>query len=98
MIDQKLALAALEVADNPLSPREVEMLQRYAGGAGASEIAAAMSTGSRPSSARASTLSSAATSAVSGSARTADARAIARVTAGERSCHSCPARILSYVA
>jgi two-component system response regulator DesR len=42
VIDQKLALAALEVADNPLSPREAEVLQRYAGGAGPAEIAAAM--------------------------------------------------------
>ena len=42
VIDQKLALTALEVADNPLSPREVEVLRRYAGGTGAAEIAAAM--------------------------------------------------------
>jgi two-component system response regulator DesR len=42
VIDQKLALAALEVAGNPLSPREAEVLRRYAGGAGPTEIAAAM--------------------------------------------------------
>jgi two-component system, NarL family, response regulator DesR len=42
VIDPRLAVAALEVADNPLSPREVEVLRRYAGGAGPAEIAAAM--------------------------------------------------------
>jgi len=42
VIDPKLAVAALEVADNPLSPREVEVLRRFAGGAGPAEIAAAM--------------------------------------------------------
>ena len=35
-------MAALKVADNPLSPREVEVLRRFAGGAGPAEIAAAM--------------------------------------------------------
>lgn len=42
VIDPKLAVAALEVADNPLSPREAEVLRRFAGGAGPTEIAAAM--------------------------------------------------------
>ena len=42
LIDPSLAVAALEVADNPLSPREVEVLRRFAGGAGPTEIAAAM--------------------------------------------------------
>ena len=42
VIDPQLAVAALEVADNPLSPREVEVLRRFAGGAGPTEIAAAM--------------------------------------------------------
>ena len=42
VIDPYLAVAALEVADNPLSPREVEVLRRFAGGAGPTEIAAAM--------------------------------------------------------
>ena len=42
VIDPHLAVAALEVADNPLSPREVEVLRRFAGGAGPTEIAAAM--------------------------------------------------------
>jgi len=42
VIDPSLAVAALEVADNPLSPREVEVLRRFAGGAGPTEIAAAM--------------------------------------------------------
>ena len=40
VIDPKLALAALEVPDSPLSPREVEVLQRLAAGAGPAEIAA----------------------------------------------------------
>jgi two-component system, NarL family, response regulator DesR len=40
VVDQKLALAALEVPDNPLSPREVEVLRRFAAGAGPAEIAA----------------------------------------------------------
>lgn len=42
VIDLKLAVAALEVADNPLSLREVEVLRRFAGGAGPAEIAATM--------------------------------------------------------
>jgi two-component system, NarL family, response regulator DesR len=42
VIDPHLAVAALEVADNPLSPREVEVLRRFGGGAGPAEIAAAM--------------------------------------------------------
>ena len=42
MIDPKLAVAALEVADSPLSSREVEVLRRFAAGAGPAEIAAAM--------------------------------------------------------
>jgi two-component system response regulator DesR len=40
VIDPKLALAALEVRDNPLSPREVEVLQRFSTGAGPGEVAA----------------------------------------------------------
>jgi two-component system, NarL family, response regulator DesR len=40
VIDPKLALAALEAADNPLSPREAEVLRRHAAGASAAEIAA----------------------------------------------------------
>ncbi len=40
VIDPELALAALEIPDNPLSPREVEVLQRFAAGAGPAEIAA----------------------------------------------------------
>jgi two-component system, NarL family, response regulator DesR len=42
VIDPRLAVAALEISDNPLSPREVEVLRRFAGGAGPAEIAAAM--------------------------------------------------------
>jgi two-component system, NarL family, response regulator DesR len=42
VIDPALALAALEVPDNPLSPREVEVLQRFAAGAGPAEIAASL--------------------------------------------------------
>ena len=42
VFDQQLALKALEVPGNPLSPREVEVLGRFAAGAGAAEIAAAM--------------------------------------------------------
>lgn len=41
-IDQQLALAALEIPGNPLSPREVEVLAKYAAGAGPAEIAAGM--------------------------------------------------------
>ena len=40
VIDPTLALAALEVPDSPLSPREVQVLQRFAAGAGPAEIAA----------------------------------------------------------
>jgi two-component system, NarL family, response regulator DesR len=42
VIDPKLALATLEAADNPLSPREAEVLTRFAAGASATEIAAEM--------------------------------------------------------
>ena len=42
VIDTKLAVAALEAADNPLSPREAEVLKRHAAGASATEIAAEM--------------------------------------------------------
>jgi two-component system, NarL family, response regulator DesR len=40
VVDQQLALAALELAGNPLSPREAEILTRYAAGASAADIAA----------------------------------------------------------
>lgn len=40
VIDPQLALAALEAADSPLSPREAEVLKRHAAGASAAEIAA----------------------------------------------------------
>jgi len=40
VIDPQLALAALETADSPLSPREAEILRRYATGADPAEIAA----------------------------------------------------------
>jgi two-component system, NarL family, response regulator DesR len=40
VIDSKLALAALETARNPLSPREAEVLKRHAAGADPAEIAA----------------------------------------------------------
>jgi two-component system response regulator DesR len=40
VIDPQLAVAALEVADSPLSPREAEILKRHAAGASAAEIAA----------------------------------------------------------
>jgi two-component system, NarL family, response regulator DesR len=42
VIDPQLALAALEIPDTPLSPREAEVLRRFAAGAGPAEIAAAM--------------------------------------------------------
>jgi two-component system, NarL family, response regulator DesR len=42
VIDPQLALAALEIPDNPLSPREAEVLARFAAGAGPAEIAAAV--------------------------------------------------------
>lgn len=40
VIDQKLALAALEVAQNPLSSREAEVLRHFSTGADPNEIAA----------------------------------------------------------
>jgi two-component system, NarL family, response regulator DesR len=40
VIDQKLALAALEVPASPLSARETEVLRRFSAGAGPAEIAA----------------------------------------------------------
>jgi two-component system, NarL family, response regulator DesR len=42
VVDPQLALKALEVPGNPLSPREVEVLRRFAAGAGPAEIAAAL--------------------------------------------------------
>jgi two-component system, NarL family, response regulator DesR len=42
IFDQELTLAALEVPGSPLSPREAEVLRRFAGGAGPGEIAAAL--------------------------------------------------------
>jgi len=42
VIVAELALAALEASDNPLSPREVEVLQRFATGAGPGEIASGL--------------------------------------------------------
>jgi two-component system, NarL family, response regulator DesR len=42
VISQELAWAALESPDNPLSPREAEVLRRFSTGAGPEEIAAAM--------------------------------------------------------
>lgn len=39
VFDPKLAVAALEAADNPLSAREAEVLRRHADGASAAEIA-----------------------------------------------------------
>jgi two-component system response regulator DesR len=40
VFDAELTVAALEQEENPLSPREVEVLRRCAAGAGAAEIAA----------------------------------------------------------
>jgi two-component system response regulator DesR len=40
MFDHELALRALQVPDNPLAPREAEVLRRFAQGAEATEIAA----------------------------------------------------------
>ena len=40
VIDPQLALAALELPENPLSPREIEVLRLHAAGAGAAQIAA----------------------------------------------------------
>ncbi len=42
VIDPQLVLKALEIQDNPLSPRETEVLRRFAAGAGPAEIAATM--------------------------------------------------------
>jgi two-component system, NarL family, response regulator DesR len=42
VISHTLAMAALEAPDNPLSPREAEVLRRFSAGAGPEEIAAAM--------------------------------------------------------
>lgn len=42
VIDPKLALATLEAADNPRSPREAEVLRRCAAGAQPAEIAAGL--------------------------------------------------------
>ncbi|WP_232667622.1 response regulator transcription factor [Pseudonocardia sp. TRM90224] len=40
VVDPQLALAALEVVENPLSPREAEILKLHAAGSSATEIAA----------------------------------------------------------
>jgi two-component system, NarL family, response regulator DesR len=40
VIDQQVAFAALAIPDNPLSPREREVLERFAAGAGTAQIAA----------------------------------------------------------
>lgn len=42
VIDPQLALRALEVPSSPLSPREADVLRRFAAGAGPAEIAAAV--------------------------------------------------------
>ncbi|MDG4784534.1 response regulator transcription factor [Micromonospora sp. WMMD1102] len=42
VVDPQLALAALEMPDNPLSPREAEILKRHAAGASAADVAAEM--------------------------------------------------------
>jgi two-component system, NarL family, response regulator DesR len=42
VIDPQLALNALEAPGNPLSPREAEVLRRFAAGAGPAEIAATL--------------------------------------------------------
>ena len=42
VIDAQLAVAALEVPGNPLSPREAEVLRRYGAGAGPAEIGVEM--------------------------------------------------------
>jgi two-component system, NarL family, response regulator DesR len=42
VVDSQLALAALEIPESPLSPREAEVLRRFAAGAGPAEIAAAV--------------------------------------------------------
>jgi len=40
VIDSQVALAALETTGSPLSPREADVLRRFAGGADPSDIAA----------------------------------------------------------
>lgn len=40
VIDHRLALEALEITENPLSPREADVLRRFSDGAGPAEIAA----------------------------------------------------------
>jgi two-component system response regulator DesR len=42
VIDPKLALAALEVVESPLKPRELEVLRRFAGGEDVAQIAEAL--------------------------------------------------------
>jgi two-component system, NarL family, response regulator DesR len=42
VFDPELAVDALETPDNPLSPREIDVLRHHSAGAGAMEIAAAM--------------------------------------------------------
>jgi two-component system response regulator DesR len=42
VVDSKLALAALQVPGNPLTPREAEALRRFAEGTDPAEIAAEM--------------------------------------------------------
>jgi two-component system response regulator DesR len=42
VIDSRLVLAALEMRDSPLSPREAEILRHYAAGRDANEIAATL--------------------------------------------------------
>jgi two-component system response regulator DesR len=42
VIDPQLAVKALEVPENPLSPREAEVLRQFAAGAGPAEIAATL--------------------------------------------------------
>jgi two-component system, NarL family, response regulator DesR len=42
VIDQALAVAALEGPESPLTPREAEVLRQFAAGAGPAEIAAAL--------------------------------------------------------
>jgi two-component system response regulator DesR len=42
VFDPQLTVATLEVAENPLSPREMEVLRRHAAGADAAEIATEM--------------------------------------------------------
>jgi two-component system, NarL family, response regulator DesR len=42
VVDHALALRALEVPDNPLSPREADVLRHFAAGSDAAEIASAL--------------------------------------------------------